>query len=267
MIAALYVVGGAARQVGRRVSNSAILSCDLDLDQPDGLGTDPSTASGMSCASLPPAVQAHLGCQLQAAYAALTGAKLPQRFLDLIAQLDSALAARAGQTSADFRQDLLAVLPGLRAFALSFVTDQTRADDLVQETVLKAWSSQHHFQPGSNLKAWLCTILRNQFYTECRKRKREVEDADGTLAAQMVAPAGQEHTANLRSLQRELAKLPAAQREALVLVGAEGMTYEEAAAVIGCQIGTVKSRVSRARAQLAGSFETSARGHESVGAA
>jgi RNA polymerase sigma factor (sigma-70 family) len=215
----------------------------------------------MSCASLPLAVQAHLGSQLQAAYAVLTAAKLPQRFLDLIAQLDIALAGKDGPTSGGFRQDLLAALPGLRAFALSLVTDAVRADDLVQETVLKAWSNQNRFEPGSNLKAWLCTILRNQFYTEIRKRKREVEDVDGVAAAQMVAPAGQEHAVDLHVIQREMAKLPVAQREALLLVGAQGMTYEAAAEVIGCQVGTVKSRVSRARAQLAGSLGSSARGH------
>ncbi len=84
----------------------------------------------------------------------------------------------------------------------------------MQKTLLKAWSNQHRFERGTNLKAWLCTILRNQFYSECRRRKREVEDGDGTLAAQMVAPAGQEHAADLHVIQRQMAKLPAAQREA-----------------------------------------------------
>ena len=102
--------------------------------------------------------------------------------------------------------------------------------------------------------AWLCTVLRNQFYTECRKAKREVEDADGTAAAQMIALPAQEHGIALQQVWATLAKLPPLQREALLLVGAQGMTYEAAAEVMGCQAGTMKSRVSRARAFLAGSL-------------
>ena len=237
------------------MSNSATISRRGGPDrrgEPDRDVLASSAVSSVSCASLPASVQAHLGCQLQAAYAALTATELPHRFLDLVAQLDSALAGRSGQTSAAFRQDLLAALPALRAFALSLVTDATRADDLVQETVLKAWANQHRFEAGSNFMAWLFTILRNQFYSECRKRRREVEDADGKMAAEMIAPAGQEHAVDLHVIQRQMAKLPAAQREALLLVGAQGLTYEAAAEVMGCQIGTVKSRVNRARSMLVG---------------
>jgi RNA polymerase sigma factor (sigma-70 family) len=133
---------------------------------------------------------------------------------------------------------------------LSLIPDSGRADDLVQETVLKAWANQERFVSGTNLKAWLCTILRNQFYTEYRKRRREVEDADGAAAAQLIAPAAQEHGSDLRVLWSHIAKLPTLQREALLLVGAQGLTYEAAADVMGCQTGTVKSRVSRARAFL-----------------
>ena len=129
----------------------------------------------------------------------------------------------------------------------------------MQETLLKAWANRHRFEPGSNLKAWLCTILRNQFYTECRKRKREVEDADGAFAAKVVALAAQEASSDLRRVWQHLGKLPPAQREALVLVAAQGMTYEAAAALIGCQVGTMKSRVSRARAFLVGSLGMEAR--------
>lgn len=94
------------------------------------------------------------------------------------------------------------------------------ADDLVQETLLKAWKNQDRFEPGSNLQAWLCTILRNQFYTDIRKRKREVEDADGTMAGQMVASAAQEANSELQQVKQHLL-LPAAMREALLLVGAQ----------------------------------------------
>lgn len=105
--------------------------------------------------------------------------------------------------------------------------------------------------PGTNLKAWLCTILRNQLYTEIRKRKREVEDADGAMAAQMTAPAAQEHGSDLQVAWQYIGRLPALQREALLLVGAQGLTYEAAAEVMGWEVGTVKSRVSRARTLLA----------------
>jgi RNA polymerase sigma-70 factor (ECF subfamily) len=98
--------------------------------------------------------------------------------------------------------------------------------------------------------ASLCTILRNQLYTEMRKRKREVEDADGAMAAQMIAPASQEHGSDLRVVWQHLDRLPALQREALLLVGAQGLTYEAAAEVMECEVGTVKSRVSRARKLL-----------------
>ncbi|GJD93442.1 hypothetical protein OCOJLMKI_0636 [Methylobacterium iners] len=208
--------------------------------------------------SLPEAVLDHLGSQLQAAYDALASVQLPQRLLDLVARLDGAWAVRSEQGE-PFRKGLTAALPGLRAFALSLAADEARADDLVQETVLKAWAAQDRFAPGTNLMAWLCTILRNQFYTECRKRKREVEDADGSMAAQLIAPPAQEHGSDLRTLWAHMAKLPALQREALLLVAAQGLTYEAAAKLTGAEVGTVKSRVSRARAFLAGSLGTTNR--------
>jgi RNA polymerase sigma factor (sigma-70 family) len=216
------------------------------------LGSDhPDTLEAPRSAALPQAVREHLGRQLQAAYTALIATRPPQRLLDLIAQLDSALAGEDGISAANFRQGLIEMLPGLRAFAMSLVSNQTRADDLVQETLLKAWAKQEQFVPGTNLKAWLCTILRNQLYTEMRKRKREVDDADGVMAAQMIAPAAQEHGSDLRVVWHHIGQLPALQREALLLVGAQGLTYEAAAEVMGCEVGTVKSRVSRARTLLA----------------
>lgn len=198
---------------------------------------------------MPEAVRLHLGGELQALYAVVLAEAPPTALLDLIARLEVNRPA-----AADFRAGLLDALPGLRAFGLSLAIAPNAADDLVQETLLKAWANRHRFEPGSNLKAWLCTILRNQFYTECRKRKREVEDADGAFAAKVVAPAAQEASSDLRRVWQHLGKLPPAQREALVLVAAQGMTYEAAAALIGCQVGTMKSRVSRARAFLIGSL-------------
>jgi RNA polymerase sigma-70 factor (ECF subfamily) len=204
--------------------------------------------------SLPAPVRDYLGSQLQTFYASMVAEDQPQRLLDLIAQLGAALDAQDRTAASAFREELVAALPGLRAFALSLAVSPTRADDLVQETLLKAWANQHRFQAGSNLMAWLCTILRNQFYTECRKAKREVEDADGAAAAQMIALPAQEHGIALQQVWATLAKLPPLQREALLLVGAQGMTYEAAAEVMGCQTGTMKSRVSRARAFLSSSL-------------
>ncbi len=152
-----------------------------------------------------------------------------------------------------FRSDLLAAIPGLRAFAMSLCGDGATSDDLVQETLLRAWANGRLFRPGTNMAAWLCTILRNQFYTAMRRRMREVEDADGEYARQVSDPAAQEGVATLKGLCVTLASLPGAQREALLLVGAEGYTYEEAAERLGCRVGTVKSRVSRARGRLMGS--------------
>jgi RNA polymerase sigma-70 factor (ECF subfamily) len=203
---------------------------------------------------LPELVRDHLGRQLQTVYASFTTEEQPQRLLDLIAQLDVALATQDTGAASKFRDDLLASLPGLRAFAMSLVGNSTRADDLVQETLLKAWASQHRFVPGTNLMAWLCTILRNQFYTECRKAKREVEDADGAEAAKIITLPSQEHGIELQKVWGVLEKLPAAQREALLLVAGQGLTYEAAAALVGTQTGTMKSRVSRARAFLAESL-------------
>lgn len=134
---------------------------------------------------------------------------------------------------------------------MSLCADASISDDLVQETLLRAWANANLFRPGTNMSAWLRTILRNQFYTTFRRRTREVEDVDGEHAGQLAVPASQEGAVAVAGLWVALASLPWAQREALLMVGAEGFTYEEAAERLGCQAGTVKSRVSRARRRLA----------------
>ncbi|MFS8036362.1 sigma-70 family RNA polymerase sigma factor [Xanthobacter sp. AM11] len=148
------------------------------------------------------------------------------------------------------RTQVLEFLPALRAFARSLTRNRTEADDLVQETLLKALSNMEKFDLGTNLRAWLFTILRNTYYTEIRRRRRE-NDGMSALAQQdtNIGPS-QEWSATLSSLKDALAKLPDDQREALVLVGAAGLSYEEAAEVCGCALGTIKSRVNRARAKL-----------------
>ena len=224
-----------------------------------GLSVDrPQVQGSIHPACLPAAILDHLGSELQLLYGALTKAQPPQHLIDLIAQLGSVLASQRGNAK-PFRGGLVEALPGLRGFALSLVSDPVRADDLVQATVLKAWAAQNRFIPGTNLMAWLCTIMRNEFYTERRKGKRVVEDVDGAMAARLVAPAAQEHGMDLRTLYSHIAKLPSLQREALMLVGAQGLTYDAAAEVLGCQAGTVKSRVSRARALLTSWFEMPAK--------
>jgi RNA polymerase sigma-70 factor (ECF subfamily) len=149
------------------------------------------------------------------------------------------------------REELLASIPNLRAFAVSLCGNGERADDLVQETLMKAWAKFHTFQEGTNLRAWLFTILRNEFYSQLRKRGREVEDAEGAYAARLASQPAQGGHMDVADFRNALSKLPADQREALVLVGASGFSYEEAAAICGCAVGTIKSRVSRARARLA----------------
>lgn len=141
-------------------------------------------------------------------------------------------------------------LPQLRAFARTLARDAAQADDLVQETLLKAWSNRHRFEPGTNLRAWLFTILRNTFYSHHRKRRREVQDVDDAHVGRLAVRPDQDHALAMRDFATALASLPEDQREALILVGAAGMAYEEAAEVCGVAVGTIKSRVSRARARL-----------------
>ncbi|WP_407527126.1 sigma-70 family RNA polymerase sigma factor [Methylobacterium oryzisoli] len=203
---------------------------------------------------LPGYLREHLGKQLRAFYAALVAEPQPGTHLDLIAKLEGVLAERP-VSDPRFRNDLLAALPALRAFAVSLTGNVAQADDLVQETLLRAWQKQDRFEPGTNLNAWLFTILRNQFYTTMRKRKREVEDVDGAAAQRLVALPDQEDGIELRDVWDRLGRLPPLQREALLLIATQGLTYEAAARLMGCQVGTVKSRVNRARAALAAALE------------
>ena len=196
-------------------------------------------------------VLAHLRRPLRVYFALPQSEGLPARLAGLLGRVETALSGRGRAVPREFQDGLLAALPALRTFALSLTGDPARADDLVQETMLKAWANHDRFEPGTRLVAWLFTIQRNLFYTEIRKRKREVEDADGAHAGTLTALADQEDAVALKGLCAQLERLPAAQRDALLLVGAEGFTYEEAAELLGCRIGTVKSRVSRARSLLA----------------
>lgn len=149
-----------------------------------------------------------------------------------------------------FKADLLAAIPSLRAFAVSLSQNADKADDLVQETLVKAWDKHESFQMGTNLKAWLFTILRNEFYSQMRKRGREVQDSDGLMTARLAVHPSQQGTLDLQDFREALNVLPEDQREAIILIGASGFSYEEAAEICGCAVGTIKSRVSRARTRL-----------------
>jgi len=151
-----------------------------------------------------------------------------------------------------FKSDLVTLLPSMRAFARSLARNPTQADDLVQDTVVRALANVHRFEPGTNLRAWLFTILRNHYYSQMRKARHEVEDAEGRLAARLTTRAEQDGNVDLQDFKVAFQKLRADHREVLTLVGASGCSYEEAAEICGCAVGTIKSRVNRARRRLAG---------------
>ncbi len=166
--------------------------------------------------------------------------------------------------SAVFKSDLLGAIPNLRAFAVSLTHNTDRADDLVQETLVKAWDKHASFQPGTNLKAWLFTILRNEFYSQMRKRGREVQDSDGLMTARLAVHPSQHGSVDLEDFRTALDTLPEDQREAIILIGASGFSYEEAAEICGCAVGTIKSRVNRARARLAKMLDPEAGGAQAA---
>ena len=163
---------------------------------------------------------------------------------------DKQLPARSDDDRKAFKRELTDVVPHLRAFARGLCGRPDMADDLVQETLLKAWAAQERFEPGTSMRAWTFVILRNAYLTDMR-RNRFRGEYDETVAERILtAPAGQEEPIHLRDMHRALLTLPPERREALLLVGAGGISYEEAAHICGCAVGTIKSRVGRARAAL-----------------
>ncbi|MEQ1754407.1 MAG: sigma-70 family RNA polymerase sigma factor [Micropepsaceae bacterium] len=150
----------------------------------------------------------------------------------------------------DFRKRLVETIPYLRAFAQTLCRNRDVADDLAQESITNAWQARKSFQPGTNLKAWLFVIQRNAFYSAHRRKWRQVEWDEVTMDRMLVTPGAQEHGVNLTDLRRAMSTLPDEQREALILVGAGGFSYQEAADICSCAVGTMKSRVSRARSTL-----------------
>ena len=156
---------------------------------------------------------------------------------------------------AAFKAELVALIPHLRAFARTLAGDPTSADDLAQDAMMKAWDARQSYQMGTNMKAWTFMILRNQFYSEKRRSWRQTQLDQEAAERTLVAVDDPEAPVALDELRLGLSMLPAEQREALILVGAGGFAYEEAADICGCAVGTVKSRVSRARRALQGILE------------
>ena len=169
-------------------------------------------------------------------------------------------------SDSEFKRELAAVIPHLRAFGRSLSGNRDLADDLVQETLLKAWAARARFQAGTNMRAWTFIILRNLFLSQMRRARFKGEWDDLVADRVLAAPASQDKHVELADMQRALLHLPQPQREALILVGAGGFAYEEAAEICGVAVGTIKSRVARGRVALetlmAGSALSSRRDHE-----
>jgi len=159
-------------------------------------------------------------------------------------------ASTAALTDEEFKDQLQKVIPHLRAFGRGLSGNRDTTDDLVQETMLKAWTARSRFQAGTNFKAWAFTILRNLYFSQTRRKRFVGEWNDLVADRVLAAPASQDKTVELRDLMRALQQISPDQREAIILVAAAGMSYEEVAEVTGVMLGTVKSRVSRARAAL-----------------
>src|ERR671921_373171 len=213
-------------------------------------------------ATLDHAIRLHLGEQLRALYGDPTQGQLPHHLARLAHRVAQVIRAHTEPVDQAFIDGVMGTLPSLRHFALSLTKNLDQAEDLVQDTVLKALSKQDSFETGTNLQAWLFTILRNGFFSTHRKTSREVEDGDGTHAASMIAIPDQEDKLALQDLSSALDKLPQEQREAIILIGAEGMSYEDAAEALGVKVGTIKSRVNRARNRLAELMGTSRVEHD-----
>lgn len=185
--------------------------------------------------------------------------------------LEEPIAERPPFDEEAFRSDLTALIPHLRAFARSLCGNATLADDVAQDTLLKAWNARERFIPGSNLKAWTFTILRNQFYSIKRRSWRATSLEPEVAEQTIVATSDAEQSVHLNELRRGLDMLQDDQREAIILIGASGLSYEEAAEICGCAVGTIKSRVSRARKALevimeSGKFDTDADSVDAVNA-
>jgi RNA polymerase sigma-70 factor (ECF subfamily) len=186
-----------------------------------------------------------IGGWLRLAFAAVVTAPLPDKLQALLDQLGD-----AGGSDARFRAELAAAIPHLRGYGRSLCGSADLADDLVQETMLKAWLARDRFVAGSSMRAWTHVILRNAYFTIARRTRFRGEWDEHAADLLLAVPAAQDHRVALGDLHRALMQLPPPQREALIMMGASGMSCEEVAEISQCAVGTVKSRVARARAAL-----------------
>ena len=224
-----------------------------------------SKAQGAALNRLPGAnsqspVVRDLGTFLRIAFAAIEAASLPDRLTSLLEKLGEgepprAPAADQSLNDKDFKKLLAEAIPHLRAFGRSLSGNADVADDLVQETMLKAWTARDRFMAGTNMRAWTHVILRNIYFSQVRRARFKGDWDEFSADLLLAEPAGQESHIALSDMQRALMQLPAEQREALILMGAGGMTCEEVAVISQCATGTVKSRVARARVALRGLLE------------
>ncbi|KAB0266208.1 sigma-70 family RNA polymerase sigma factor [Microvirga brassicacearum] len=214
-----------------------------------------NASSGHATASLPAALDDHtlawLGDRLRGTYRELVTDKLPHDLSGLLKRAFQVIRAQQEPIDQAFVAEMMSALSELRAYGVSLERDPVRAEDLVQETILRALSQHERYERGTCLRAWLFTILRNAFLTQIRRRGREVEDADGSYAERLTFAPDQNDKVTHRELLAALEALPKEHREVLVAVAVEGLSYEDAALKMNCAIGTIKSRVSRARRHLA----------------
>ncbi len=167
-----------------------------------------------------------------------------------LATQPSAPASHSVREKDDFKRQLLATIPSLRSFARGLCGDRETADDMAQEAMAKAWAARESFAPGTNFRAWIFMILRNHFYSTMRRDTRMVSWEPEAFEGLLHSPPDQEDKINVADVIKAMQALPSEQREVLILVGANGLSYEEASEIIGCPVGTVKSRLSRGREGL-----------------
>lgn len=211
-----------------------------------------SRIDGKALPVLPFSVQIHLGELLGMTYSVLPDVftDCPGRLSALVGDLTAALFVKAVSDDQTFSTEFLAMRSSLRRFAQSLTRDPARADDLVQDTMLKAWRSRESYAIGTNISAWLFTIMRNSFYSNMRQSGREISTDSHDHVFDQAALPQQLDSLDIKDMETALSKLTVVMRQALMLVAIEHASYEEAAVIMKCRIGTVKSRVWRARQQL-----------------